>query len=108
MDRDIYFVAAYSLGSLQISFFPVQVQVQSSTVLSMHKVNAYPVMCGSVSEEKRASGALSRSMSHVVYCPLCLGWRNTAMSRLQGPWPPHSQGLSTQGPPKAERLTQRN
>lgn len=82
--------------------------VAYSLVLHACETSAYPVMLGSVSVEKRASGGLSRSMSHMVYCPLCLGWRNTDMSRLQGPWPPHSQGLSTQGPPKAELFTQRN
>lgn len=74
----------------------------------MHEIGAYPVMRGRVSVEKRVSGGLSRSMSHMVYCPLCLGWRNMAMSRLQAPFPPHSQGLSTHGPPKAELFTQRN
>ncbi|TNN69986.1 hypothetical protein EYF80_019859 [Liparis tanakae] len=64
-------------------------------------------MRGNVSVEKRASGGSSRSVSHRAYCPLCLGWRNTAMSRLQGPGPPRSQGLSTQGPPKAELFTQK-
>lgn len=79
-----------------------------STAPYVYKTGAYPVIRGSVSVEKRASGGLSRSTSLMVYCPLCLGWRNTAMSRLQGPWAPQSQGLSTQGPPKAERFTQRN
>lgn len=80
----------------------------SNEKFNMHKIGAYPVMRGRVSVEKRVSGGLSRSMSHMVYCPLCLGWRNMAMSRLQAPFPPHSQGLSTHGPPKAELFTQRN
>lgn len=65
-------------------------------------------MRGSVSVEKRASEGLSLSTSQMVYWPLCLGCRNTAMSRLQGPCSPCSQGLSTQGPPKDEPFTQRN
>lgn len=68
---------------------------------------SYPVMCGSVSVEKKATGGLSRSTSHTVYWPLRCGCRNTAKSRLQEPGPPRSQGLRTQGPPKAEPLAHR-
>lgn len=80
----------------------------TSAQLYLYMRWAYPVMRGRVSVEKRERGDLSRTISQTVYCPLCLGWKNTAMSRLQGPWPPHSQGLSTQGPPNAEPFTQRN
>lgn len=72
------------------------------------KAQAYPVIRGRVSVEKRAKGGLSLSMSQMVYCPLCLGWRNTAISKPHRPWVPQSHGLKTQGPPKAELLTQKN
>lgn len=72
------------------------------------KTQAYPVIRGRVSVEKRAKGGLSLSMSQMVYCPVCLGWRNTAISKPHRPWAPHSHGLRTQGPPKAELLTQKN